>query len=39
MKFQIELHGKHYYKRIDYVIMNLTQLEWIKPELKRRFYG
>ena len=39
MKFQIELHGKHCYKRVDYVIVNLTQLEWIKLVLKRRSYG
>ena len=38
MKFQIELHGKHCYKRVDYVVMNLTQLERIKSELKQRFY-
>ena len=38
MKFHIELHGKHYYKHVDYVIVNLTQLERVKTELKRRRY-
>jgi len=39
MKFQIELHGKHCYERIDYIVMNLTPLERIKSEVKQRFYG
>ena len=39
MKFQIKLHGKHGYERVDYVVMNLTQLERIESELKRRFYS
>ena len=39
MKFHIELHGKHYYKHVDYVIVNLTQLERVKTELKRRRYS
>ena len=39
MKFRIELHGKHYYKHVDYVVMNLMQLERVKSELKQRSYG
>jgi hypothetical protein len=30
---------KTYHLRVLNIIMKLTQLEWIKTELKQRFYG
>ena len=36
--FESIYHVKQFYYKLDYVVMNLTQFEWVKTELKRRRY-